>query len=182
MQKMLRRGSYNAGDRPSEWVISDDAWTKDHGGAIPPNVIETLDRDLSRDEIRAAAERLGAPITSAAEPDNMLDFGNTNSSEPYHVFCRHNDLHRHPARFPRRLPEFFVDFLTEPGDLVLDPFGGSNVTGEVAEAHSRRWKSVELNYEYIVGSLGRFDHAAVRIRDAALKKMAETLEYPPYES
>jgi DNA modification methylase len=39
----------------------------------------------------------------------------------------------HPARFPPPLPRFFVRFLTSPGDLVLDPFTGSNTTGGVCE-------------------------------------------------
>ena len=34
----------------------------------------------------------------------------------------------HPARFPRGLPEFFIKFLTNDGDTVLDPFAGSCVT------------------------------------------------------
>ena len=40
----------------------------------------------------------------------------------------------HPARFPAELPRFFIEFLTEPGDVGLDPFAGSNTTGAVAEA------------------------------------------------
>ena len=45
----------------------------------------------------------------------------------------------HPARFPPELPDFFIRFLTKPGQLVLDPFAGSNVTGQVAETLGRRW-------------------------------------------
>ena len=49
----------------------------------------------------------------------------------------------HPARFPAELPRFFIEFLTEPGDLVLDPFAGSNTTGAVAEQLGRKWIAVE---------------------------------------
>ena len=63
----------------------------------------------------------------------------------------------HPARFPREVPEFFVKFLTEPGDVVLDPFAGSNMTGAVAQRHGRRWFAFEKSLDYIDGSIGRFD-------------------------
>lgn len=53
-------------------------------------------------------------------------------------------------------PEFFVKMLTDRGDLILDPFGGSNVTGQVCEATGRRWISCELDPEYVVASTFRF--------------------------
>ena len=46
--------------------------------------------------------------------------------------------------------------LTDPGDLVLDPFAGSCVTGEVSERIERRWVCVELLEEYLEGGIGRF--------------------------
>jgi len=55
---------------------------------------------------------------------------------------------------------FFVQFLTEPGDLVVDPFAGSNTTGAVAEALGRRWFCVEADEGYAAGSHGRFNVAA----------------------
>jgi site-specific DNA-methyltransferase (cytosine-N4-specific) len=145
MLRLLQRGSYNDGLRPCEHKIGKN-WAKDRGGAIPPNVIETHD----------------------AEPDNMLDYGNTGSNDSYHTFCRSNDLKRHPARFPRQVPDFFVRFLTEPGDTVLDPFAGSNVTGAVAEELQREWVSCELQFDYIAGSLGRFPAGAVDITPQGL--------------
>jgi site-specific DNA-methyltransferase (cytosine-N4-specific) len=46
--------------------------------------------------------------------------------------------------------------LTDQGDLVVDPFGGSCVTGEVAERLSRRWVCIEMMEEYLAGALSRF--------------------------
>ena len=60
------------------------------------------------------------------------------------------------ARFPHGLPEFFIKFLTEPGDLVVDPFTGSNVTGKVAERLERRWLAFEIIEEYLEASKFRF--------------------------
>jgi site-specific DNA-methyltransferase (cytosine-N4-specific) len=45
--------------------------------------------------------------------------------------------------------------LTEPGDLVMDPFAGSNTTGAVAEDLERRWLGVEAHRPYAEGSKGR---------------------------
>ena len=54
-------------------------------------------------------------------------------------------------RFTEKVPDFFIKFLTRPGNLVLDPFAGSNVVGCVAEELGRRWVSVEISQEYVVG-------------------------------
>lgn len=45
---------------------------------------------------------------------------------------------------------------TDPGDVVLDPFGGSCVTGEVAERLERKWICVEIVEAYLQGAKGRF--------------------------
>lgn len=92
-----------------------------------------------------------------AIPSSVITAANTHSGTNYQKYCKEHGLEPHPARMPATLPEFFIKFLTEPGDLVLDPFGGSNTTGAVAEQLNREWLSVELNEEYIKGSVGRFD-------------------------
>lgn len=94
-----------------------------------------------------------------AIPPNLLEVPNTRSADAYIRRCRAAGLPVHPARFPPAVPEFFVRFLTEPGQLVLDPFAGSNVTGQVAEALGRRWLSVEINADYVRGSRLRFADA-----------------------
>ena len=57
------------------------------------------------------------------------------------------------------MPEFFVRFLTEAGQTVLDPFAGSNVTGQVAQGLGRRWVAIEINADYVAGSMLRFPDA-----------------------
>lgn len=91
-----------------------------------------------------------------AIPSNVITISNTHSNTDYQKYCKDKDLVPHPARMPEALPEFFIKFLTEEGDLVLDPFGGSNTTGAVAERLNRRWISIEPNKNYIEGSKGRF--------------------------
>jgi site-specific DNA-methyltransferase (cytosine-N4-specific) len=95
-----------------------------------------------------------------AIPPNLLEIPNTRSNDDYLRRCRAAGLPIHPARFPPAVPEFFVRFLTQPGQTVLDPFAGSNVTGQVAEVLERRWVAVEVNGDYVAGSMLRFPHAA----------------------
>lgn len=94
-----------------------------------------------------------------AIPSNVLTFANTHAGTPYQRYCKENGLKAHPARMPPELAQFFIKFLTEENDLVLDPFGGSNTTGAAAEALNRNWLTIEAERSYIEGSLGRFTNA-----------------------
>lgn len=91
-----------------------------------------------------------------AIPSNVLTYANTLASDDYQTYCKSQKLHLHPARMPSNLAKFFIKFLTVPGDIVLDPFGGSNTTGSAAEDLERFWISIEASEEYIKGSRGRF--------------------------
>lgn len=92
-----------------------------------------------------------------AIPPNILTVPNTRSYDDYLFRCRAAGLPIHPARFPPELPDFFIRFLSQPGQTVLDPFAGSNTTGHVAEGLGRRWVSIEINADYVAGSRLRFD-------------------------
>jgi site-specific DNA-methyltransferase (cytosine-N4-specific) len=94
-----------------------------------------------------------------AIPPNLLTIPNTRSNDDYLHNCRAAGVPIHPARFPPGVPEFFIRFLTQPRQVVLDPFAGSNVTGQVAEELGRSWISVEINGDYIEGSRLRFPEA-----------------------
>lgn len=91
-----------------------------------------------------------------AIPPNLLSLANTESNSQYLRRCREAGVKPHPARFPQAFPEFFINFLTDPDDLVLDPFAGSNTTGYVAETLKRRWLAFELREDYLKGSILRF--------------------------
>lgn len=79
--------------------------------------------------------------------------------DDYQRSCRAAGVVVHPARQPRQLPEFFIRLLTRPGQLVLDPFGGSATTARVAEDLGRKWQSIEINEEYVTASKLRFESA-----------------------
>ena len=91
-----------------------------------------------------------------AIPPNMLQIPNSESNSQYLRYCKKNKVKGHPARFPAGIPEFFIKFLTDENDLVVDIFSGSNTTGMVAEKLKRRWLSYDLSQEYVANSVFRF--------------------------
>lgn len=91
-----------------------------------------------------------------AIPSNLLQIPNTESNSQYLRFCKAAGIQGHPARFPEKLPEFFIEFLTEKDDLVLDIFAGSNTTGAVAERLERKWLAFEQEKKYLAASSFRF--------------------------
>ena len=97
-----------------------------------------------------------AKDNGGAIPSNLLQIPNTESNSGYLRLCKMLQRARHPARFPSALPRFFIQFLTDPEDVVLDIFSGSNTTGQVAEELGRQWISMELSREYAALSAVRF--------------------------
>lgn len=138
MKKLLKAKRYNAGRRPSGHVISETGFLTNHGGAISPNVVDLDEADPKL-------------------PANLMKFTGTAWDKGYRAYCKRRGLEAHPARMQVQLAAFFIQFLTEPNDLVLDPFGGSNTTGFAAESLGRRWVGVEANSDYAEGSKGRFE-------------------------
>lgn len=164
MQKLLKTGKYNPGKRPSEHKIGEDSFNRRHEGAIPPNVgggecLSQLDRSITPKQFADYFE----------SHTNLLKCANTHSNDRYRKFCKDRGADVHPARMPSSLVEFFVNFLTDEGDLVLDPFGGSNTTGEVAERLDRRWVSIEKNWQYAANSIGRFQPNDVEFVNRLIK-------------
>ncbi len=97
-----------------------------------------------------------ATDNGGAIPSNLLQIPNTESNSHYIRSCKAIDVPTHPARFPQKLPAFFIEFLTEPGDVVVDIFAGSNTTGAAAEELGRRWIAFEQDKSYLAASAFRF--------------------------
>lgn len=76
--------------------------------------------------------------------------------QPARDFAAAHDLPTHPALMPAKLAEHFVRFLSEMGDLIVDPFGGWATTGRGAELHGRRWLVTERCREYLMAAAQRF--------------------------
>ncbi len=99
-------------------------------------------------------------------PSNLLAIPNTTSRSWYLDCCQDLGIKAHPARFPEKLPAFFIRGLTSPGDVVLDCFAGSNTTGAVAQKLGRRWVAFEQRHDFLTASAFRFlpqrDHTPAR--------------------
>jgi DNA modification methylase len=147
MEQLLKRQSYNSGKRPSEHQISERGFLKDNGGSIAHNFFEMEALDEKRDV------RL---------PHSVLSFSNTNSNDYFLKACREQGVIPHPARMSGGLVNFFIQFLTDEKDLVLDPFSGSNTSGYCAEKLNRNWVSFEVKEDYI-------NQAVIRFSDPNLK-------------
>ena len=131
MIRLAKRG-VKAAVRPSGHNINASFDKIENGGSIPSNVLE--------DGI----------------PSDMLVLGNNSANDPYTMRCKETGTKIHPARFPASLPTFFVKLLTDEGDLVVDPFAGSNTAGAIAERLGRQWIGMELLEEYLEASKFRF--------------------------
>jgi DNA modification methylase len=137
MHRLNRKGLKES-TRPGGYKIN-SSWSEMKAkGSIPSNVIQ--------------GDFFNEPETA----ENVLILGNNAANDAYTLRCKKEGLKVHPARFPRALPAFFIKMLTDEGDLVLDPFAGSNTTGAVAEALRRRWIAFESIEEYLRASKFRF--------------------------
>ena len=144
------------------WWLSPSPWP----AANNRNVLVAYSQDMIRliaKGFRAKKRPSGHNITSkfrnhrgGAIPSNLIERGNNESNSDYIRECKRRGLRVHPARFPAALPEFFIKLLTKPGDLVLDPFAGSNITGRVAEDLGRPWLAMETEDQYLRTSALRF--------------------------
>jgi len=186
-KQLMETGDFNDGKRSSGWDIDSEAFANDNDGSIPDNllegfqsgnILERLDEFsateflemVSNEDIEdlSAGEMLRMLGMGGKTADNVIEASNTASNTHYLTMCREFDVDSHPARFPRQIPEFFVDFLTpnppydewEQGSLdrpvVLDIFAGSNITGQIAEQKGRHWMAFEKEQKYLDASQFRF--------------------------
>lgn len=147
MESLLKKQTFNYGKRPSGHNISEKGFLTNHDGAIAQNVFELECIDNDRE----------------ARLPNAFSFANTKSNDFYTQSCRSNNILPHPAQMPMGLVSFFIQFLTEENDLILDPFAGSNTTGYVASLLNRRWIGIEIDDKYV-------QHAKIRFSSPEMEK------------
>ena len=80
-------------------------------------------------------------IPQKVRPDNVFRFRTAAASKDNHI--------KHPAPFNKELPSYFIKFLTNEGDMVLDIFGGIGTTNLAAKELNRQHISFELNPKYV---------------------------------
>ncbi len=148
MRQLLARQDFNSGLRPSEHHISENAFLKNCGGSISHNIFEIEPLDENRER------RL----------PNAFSFSNTASNDFFSRVCKEREIIPHPARMPTGLAAFFIQFLTEREDWVLDPFAGTNTTGYAAQRLGRRWLAIDASDDYAKQAQIRFEDPELRKR------------------
>ena len=145
------------------WWLSPTPWPKANNRRVLAPYSAAM-RNLLKNGYTAKLRPSGHDISEkfgtdngGSVPPNLLAAANTESNGRYQDYCRKNGYPIHPARYPKEVPEYFIRMLTDPADLVLDPFAGSCVTGAVAEQLGRRWVCCELEKKYLQGAKVRFE-------------------------
>jgi site-specific DNA-methyltransferase (cytosine-N4-specific) len=148
------------------WWLSPTPWPKASNRRVLQPYSESM-RELLEKGYKPMLRPSGHDISDrfgvdngAAIPPNLIALAHTESNSAYIRYCRRHGIVPHPARFPTEIPEFFIRMLTDPGDLVVDPFAGSCATGEAAERTRRAWICCDVVEEYLKGALGRFQKGA----------------------
>jgi hypothetical protein len=145
------------------WMARSERPYADNRSVLTPyskSMLELLEKKKYNSGRRPSQFKIGKTSfftnNNGAIPSNVLTFSNTTSTDQYQQYCRKHELQPHPARMPIGLAEFFIKFLTKPGQYVLDPFAGSNTTGAAADKLKRRWIAIEASKDYVKSSRGRF--------------------------
>lgn len=144
------------------WWLSPTPWPRaDNRRVLQPysDSMKTLLKNGYKAKLRPSGHDISKKFSinnGASIPPNLIAIANTESNGYYLRYCKEHNIKPHDARFPAAVPEYFIRMLTDPGDLVVDPFAGSCVTGEVCERLKRKWICVELNQEFIEGARARF--------------------------
>ncbi|CAG2159727.1 DNA-methyltransferase [Cupriavidus numazuensis] len=108
---------------------------------------------------RIRPQAFGNP-TAGRLPRNVIERGHQcRDTLAYRRESAALGLPAHGAMQPTAIPDFFIRFLSEPGDLVVDPFGGTIRTGLAAERLGRRWLVTEWILQYVRGGAELFRQA-----------------------
>lgn len=96
-------------------------------------------------------------MTAGRIPRNVIECGHTCAdTKAYRKQAGVLGLPLHGAIQPTAIPDFFIRLLSVPGELIVDPFGGTIKTGLAAERLGRRWLVTEWIWEYLRGAAELF--------------------------
>lgn len=163
-----KRVQLNTGYEPVYWLTNDpDRVRSDNRRVLEPHSEEHLRfvrsggiKSVNSHSDGAYVKRLGAysQETAGRIPKNVLSVARSGEDQDsaYRKFCKQYGLKTHGASMPVRLARFFIEFLTEKEELVVDPMAGRCKTGLAAEALGRRWICVDRDPEHVLGSRSQF--------------------------
>lgn len=163
----LRRVQLNVSWEPIYWLTNDPrAVFSDNRRVLLAHTEKQLKLIQAGGEHRLASYCDGAytirpgsfgAVTEGRIPRNLMSVGHRCTDQrQYKRACAELGVPSHGATMPLKVASFLVEFLSRPGDLVADPFGGSFTTAKAAERLGRRWLSTEIMAEYVIGGASRF--------------------------
>lgn len=161
------RTQLNTEYEPIFWMTNDPLKVKSNNRRV---LQEHTERHLaliqrggeSRDEVHSDGAYRVRPGSYGNEtegriPRNILSFGHRCAEQTaYKQAARALGLPVHGAPMPLKLASFLIEFLSAPGDMVVDPFSGSFTTADACERLGRRWMASECMLEYVWGGATRF--------------------------
>lgn len=101
-----------------------------------------------------------------AIPGNILTFPYCKDDKDFVKSCYAHGIGKdkiHNARMPIELPEWFIKFLTNTGDLVADLFAGTGTVGKAASNLGRRFLISDRSYWYLKQAHLRFPDATTML-------------------
>lgn len=162
----IRRVRVRSTVEPVLWFSKGEHCKADNRRILEPYADRTRERYLGKQiepATRPAGYQFGAESFARDNggriPGNVVRIGNASGNDAYARACKAAGLKLHPARMPKQLAEYCIGLMTDPGDLVVDPFFGSGTTGAVAEAMGRRWIGFDRSLVYLDGAAMRFQAA-----------------------
>lgn len=162
-----RRVQLNCGYEVIDWLCNDPSRvTSDNRRVLEAHTRKHLALIAQGGEQREASYGDGAyhlrvgsfgNTTDGRIPRNVLTRGHRCADTlQYRRDAKALGLPIHGAMQPLSIADFLVRFLSNVGDLILDPFGGTVTTGMAAERQGRRWVVVEALLDYLRGAAERF--------------------------
>jgi DNA modification methylase len=163
----INRLQLNVGYEPVLWMTNDpNQVLADNRRVLEPHTARQQQLIRAGGENRHGVYADGAYVvrpgsyshaTPGRIPRNVLTIGHKCQDQArYKKTARDLGLPVHGAPYPLRLVKFLISFLSECGDLVVDPFAGSLTTGRGAEELGRRWVCTDNVCEYLRGGAERF--------------------------
>jgi len=166
----LARTQLNVAYEPVYWLTNDPSRVKSNNRRVlQAHTEKHLALIKSGGEQREASYSDGAyriregsfaNPTDGRIPRNILRYGHRCASQSaYKRAAVAHGLPVHGAPMPLKLAQFLVEFLSEPGDVVAEPFAGSFTTPLAAELLGRRWMATDCIAEFVIGGALRFQDA-----------------------
>ncbi len=98
-------------------------------------------------------------VTEGKIQRNVISMGHSCSiNRAYRKAAIEQGYVPHGATMPYKLAKMLIEFLTAPGQLVVDFMAGSITTGYAAEISGRPWVCVDPVVDYVMGGASKFEN------------------------